>query len=138
MKRINKESMNEIVLNVLSSMAKLPSTKKEFAEESMKIMDNPVDNQIFSGALLLKAIPRLTEKDEDDFSTSIASALKTFVWSANNDEFLIESGFYKEFIESIKKDTMDCRLEFALMQMIQAWKEYGRLEKQYPNVMELI
>ena len=33
---------------------------------------------------------------------------------------------------------MDLRLEFSLMQMIQAWNEYGRMEKEYPNVMEIM
>jgi hypothetical protein len=138
MKRISKDLMNEMVLDVFSQLSRLPTTNKEFAEESMKIMDNPIDNSIFSGVLLLKAMPRLVEKHEDEFSTSIASALKTFIWSANNDSGLIESGFNKEFLEKIKEGKMDSRLEFSLMQMIQAWNEYGRLEKQYPNVMQLV
>jgi hypothetical protein len=138
MKRISKDLMNEMVLDVFSQLSRLPTTNKEFAEESMKIMDNPVDNSIFSGVLLLKAVPRLIEKHEDEFANSIASALRTFIWSANDDSYLIESGFNKEFLEKIQKGNMDSRLEFSLMQMIQAWNEYGRLEKQYPNVMQLV
>jgi len=138
MKRISKDLMDEMVLEVFSQVSKLPNTNKEFAEESMKIMDNPVDNSIFSGVLLLKAKPRLVEKHEDEFASSIASALRTFIWSADDDSYLIESGFNKKFLEKVKKGDMDSRLEFSLMQMIQAWNEYGRLEKQYPNVMQLV
>jgi len=138
MKRISKDLMDEMVLEVFSQVSKLPNTNKEFAEESMKIMDNPIDNSIFSGVLLLKAVPRLFEKHEDEFASSIASALRTFIWSADDDSYLIESGFNKKFLEKVKKGDMDSRLEFSLMQMIQAWNEYGRLEKQYPNVMQLV
>ena len=138
MKRISKDLMNEMVLDVFSQVSRLPNTNKEFAEESMKIMDNPIDNSIFSGVLLLKAMPRLVEKHEDEFSNSIAGALRTFIYCANNDSYLIESGFNKEFLEKIKEGKMDSRLEFSLMQMIQAWNEYGRLQKEYPNVMEIM
>lgn len=138
MKRIPKQLAEEMVLDVLSSIVRLPDVKPEFAEESMKIIDNPIDNNLFSGILLLKARPKIIDQDEENFQLALASALATFVKSADDDEFLIKSGFDANFIETIQKERFDSKLEFALMQFVQAWREYGRLEKKYPNVMEFM
>ena len=138
MKRIPKQLAEEMVLDVLSSIVRLPDVKPQFAEESMKIINNPIDNNLFSGILLLKARPKIIDQDEENFQLALASALATFVKNADDDEFLIKSGFDANFIETIQKEIFDSKLEFALMQFVQAWREYGRLEKKYPNVMEFM
>lgn len=138
--RISKEQANEMVLDVLSSISRLPDVKPEFARESMELMKNPIDNSIISGVLLLKARPQLASEEEINFQVALASALNTFIvgFTEKQTEEIIEYGFDRELAEHIKKHTLSTKLDFALMQFVQAWKEYGRLEKEYPNVMEFL
>ena len=138
--RISKEQADEMVLDVLSSISRLPDVKPEFARESMELMKNPIDNSIISGVLLLKARPKLASEEEINFQVALASALNTFIVGFTDEqrEKIIEYGFDRELAEHIKKHTLSTKLDFALMQFVQAWKEYGRLEKQYPNVMEFL
>lgn len=136
--RISKEQADEMVLDVLSSISRLPDVKPEFARESMELMKNPIDNSIISGVLLLKARPQLASEEEINFQVALASALSSFVMTTNNDEHLIKSGFDKDLIINLKRVAFTTKLDFALMQFVQAWKEYGRLEKEYPNVMEFL
>lgn len=138
--KISKEQADEMVLDVLSSISRLPDVKPEFARESMELMKNPIDNSIISGVLLLKARPKLLSEEEENFQIALASALNTFVlaFSETEKEQIIKHGFDRELIEHLKKDYLSSKLDFALMQFVQAWKEYGRLEKEYPNVMEFL
>lgn len=138
--KISKEQADEMVLDVLSSISRLPDVKPEFARESMELMKNPIDNSIISGVLLLKARPKLLSEEEENFQIALASALNTFVlaFSETEKEQIIKHGFDRELIEHLKKDYLSSKLDFALMQFVQAWKEYGRLEKQYPNVMDFL
>lgn len=138
--KISKEQADDMVLDVFSSISRLPNIKPEFARESMEVMKNPIDNSIIAGVLLLKARPKLLSEDEENFQIALASALNTFVlaFSEAEKEQIIKHGFDRELIEHLKKDYLSSKLDFALMQFVQAWKEYGRLEKQYPNVMEFL
>lgn len=138
--RISKEQADEMVLDVLSSISRLPDVKPEFARESMELMNNPIDNSIISGVLLLKARPQLASEEEVNFQLALASALNTFIiaFSETQKEQIIKHGFDRELTEHIKKECLSTKLDFALMQFVQAWNEYGRLEKQYPNVMEFL
>lgn len=138
--RISKEQADEMVLDVLSSISRLPDVKPEFAKESMDLMKNPYDNAIISGVLLLKARPKVVSEEEEDFQIALAGALNTFVVAFGEKEtkIVIESGFDKELIEHLKRDILSSKLDFALMQFVQAWNEYSRLEKEYPNVMEFL
>ena len=65
MTRVSKELADQLVLDIFSAMSKLPNTNKEFAEESMEIMENPIDNSIISGMLLLKARPKVISDKEE-------------------------------------------------------------------------
>ena len=38
----------------------------------------------------------------------------------------------------LKGEHFSARLDFSLMQFVQAWNEVGRLEKKYPNVMQIM
>jgi hypothetical protein len=103
-------------------------------------MKNPIDNSIISGILLLKARPKLASEEEENFQIALASALNTFITSFSEEqlETIVSHGFEKELVEHLKKDYLSSKLDFALMQFIQAWKEYERLETQYPNVMDFL
>jgi hypothetical protein len=140
MTRVSKELADQLVLDIFSAMSKLPNTKKEFAQESMEIMDNPIDNSIISGILLLKARPKIISDKEEDLQLSVASALSTFLDAFNKEsvEEVINHGFDRELVKHLKSNHLSARLDFALMQFVQAWNEVGRLEKKYPNVMELM
>jgi hypothetical protein len=140
MTRVSKELADQLVLDIFSAMSKLPNTNKEFAQESMEIMENPIDNSIISGMLLLKARPKVISDEEENLQCSIASALSTFLLTFKGEsvEELINYGFDKELVKHLKSDHLSARLDFALMQFVQAWNEVGRLEKKYPNVMQIM
>jgi hypothetical protein len=140
MKRVSKELADQLVLDIFSAMSKLPNTNKEFAEESMEIMENPIDNSIISGMLLLKARPKVISDEEESLQLAIASALSTFLhaFTGESVEEVIKHGFDKELVKHLKGEHFSARLDFSLMQFVQAWNEVGRLEKKYPNVMQIM
>jgi hypothetical protein len=111
-----------------------------FAKDSLDIMDNPVDNSVFTGILLTKARPSLFNKNEIDMKTTIMSALQTvLIYGKDDKNFDFNKDLAKEFDENDEsKCTNSTKLDFALNQFVNAFYEYERLEGKYPELMKIM
>lgn len=139
MKRIPKELADQMVMDVLVSISKLDDVPSGFAKDSLDIMDNSVDNLVFTGILMTKARPSLFNDNEIDMKVTVMSALQSIISYADEEDFDFNKDLAKEFSAN---DTDKCanstKLDFALNQFVNAFYEYERLEKKYPELMKVM
>jgi hypothetical protein len=138
MKRIHKDLADKMVEEVLTKISKHPDISSQFAEESMNIMHNSIDNAVFTGVLISKAHPSFFDENEKQMKLSILSAMQ-FVISNTNADYV----FHKDLMKHFSKDDegvclKSTQLDFALNQFVNAFFEYERLKKQYPELMKIM
>jgi hypothetical protein len=143
MKRIPKELADQMVMDVLVSISRLDDVPSEFAKDSLDIMNNPIDNSVFTGVLLTKAKPSLFDDNEIDMKVTIMSALQTLLTyieeEEDDDDFDFNKDLAKEFsVSDTDKCASSTKLDFALNQFVNAFYEYERLEKKYPELMKVM
>lgn len=138
MKRIPKDLADKMVEEVLTKISQQSEVSSQFAEESMKIMHNTIDNSVFTGILMSKANPSFFDENEKKMKLSILSAMQ-FVISNTNADYV----FHKDLIKHFSKDDeqvclKSTQLDFALNQFVNAFFEYERLKKQYSELMKIM
>jgi hypothetical protein len=142
MKRIPKELADKMVMEVLVAMSKKEDMSSEFAKDSMNIMQNEVDNTVLTGILMCKAKPSLFDNNEIDMKLTVLSALQT-VFTYINEEKDTQFAFNYDLSKHFEKNNFNkcadsTRLDFALNQFVNAFFEYERLEKKYPELMKIM
>jgi hypothetical protein len=140
MKRISKDLADKMVMDVLISISKQNNVSSNFAENSLDIMNDVVDNTVFTGILMTKARPSLFDENEVDMKITIHSALKTIFQVREKYENV---DFNDDLLKEMSKLTDDyylisTKLDFALNQFVNAFYEYERLEKKYPELMKVM
>jgi hypothetical protein len=140
MKRIAKDLADKMVMDVLISISKLDDVSSGFAKDSLDIMNDSVDNSVFTGVLLSKAKPSLFDDNEVDMKLTIMSALQTiFVYGKEEKIFDFNDDLGKEFCsKNLDKCASSTKLDFALNQFVNAFYEYERLERKYPELMKVM
>ena len=140
MKRISKDLADKMVMDVLISLSKLNNDSIDFAQNSIDIMNDVVDNTVFTGILLTKARPSLFDENEVDMKITIVSALKTiFQVSKKQKDVDFNNDLSKEMSKLDNNDySINTKLDFALNQFVNAYYEYERLEKKYPELMKVM
>jgi hypothetical protein len=141
--RLPKDQADGLVLSILTELSKVED--KEFAEQSLKIMDNAFDNTIFIGIILNKAKPSLFSKQEENLKETMVSIIGSFFYNTKREGVTLPDCFSKDltkFMEkedfSIKGYNESTRMKFAVNQFVNAFLEYERLEKEYPSVMKFM
>jgi hypothetical protein len=86
MNRIPKEIADKMVEDVLIGISKIDDIPNGFAEESINIMNDPIDNSVITGILLTKARPSILNDNQIDMKTTIMSALQTVLIYGKEDE----------------------------------------------------
>lgn len=140
MKRIPKELADKMVMEVLVAMSKKGDVSSEFARDSMDIMQNEVDNTVLTGVLMCKARPSLFDDNEKDMKATIMGAIQTvFCYATKSENFKFNTDLAKE-LDILNNDNCasNTKLEFALNQFVNAFYEYERLEKRYPEIMKIM
>ena len=140
MKRISKDLADKMVMDVLISLSKLNNDSVDFAQNSIDIINDVVDNTVFTGILLTKARPSFFDKNEIDMKITIVSALKTiFQVSKKQKDIDFNNDLSKEMSKLDDNDySINTKLDFALNQFVNAYYEYERLEKKYPELMKVM
>ena len=140
MKRISKDLADKMVMDVLISLSKLNNDSVDFAKNSIDIMNDFVDNTVFTGILLTKARPSFFDENEIDMKITIVSALKTiFQVSKKQKDIDFNNDLSKEMSKLDDNDySINTKLDFALNQFVNAYYEYERLEKKYPELMKVM
>ena len=142
MKRIPKYLADKMVMEVLVTIGKNVDVSDVFAKNSMDIMQNETDNSVLTGILLSKAKPCLFDDNEIDMKLTILSALQT-VFTYTIEENDTQFNFNKDLAKNFEKNNFDkcansTKLDFALNQFVNAFFEYERLEKKYPELMKIM
>lgn len=140
MNRIPKEIADKMVEDVLIGISKIDDIPNGFAEESINIMNDPIDNSVITGILLTKARPSILNDNQIDMKTTIMSALQTvLIYGKEDENFDFNKDLAKEFDEDDKsKCANSTKLDFALNQFVNAFFEYERLEGKYPELMKIM
>ena len=142
MKRIPKELADKMVMEVLVTMSKKGDLSSEFAKDSMDIMQNEVDNSVLTGILMCKAKPSLFDENEIDMKLTVLSALQnvfTYTVEEKDTQFNFNKDLGKHFEQNnFIKCESSTQLDFALNQFVNAFYEYERLEKRYPEIMKIM
>jgi hypothetical protein len=140
MKRISKDLADKMVMDVLVTMSKMDNISSEFAKNSIDIMNDSVDNSVFTGVLMAKARPSLFDDNEIDMKVTIMSALTmVFDVAKKNKDFEFNNDLSKELLNSEKGNSaINTKLDFALNQFVNAFYEYQRLENKYPELMKFM
>jgi len=140
MKRISKDLADKMVMDVLVSISKLDNITSGFAKDSLDIMNDSIDNSVFTGVLLSKARPCLFNHNELDMKATVLSSLQSVItYGDREDEFDFNNDLAKEFsVEDMDKCSRSTKLDFALNQFVNAFYEYERLEKKYPELMKVM
>ena len=140
MKRIPKELADKMVEDVLITISKMEDIPSGFAKDSLNIMNDPVDNLVFTGILLSKAKPTLFNNNELDMKATILSSLQSVItFGDKDDDFEFNEDLAKEFsVKDINKCSNSTKLDFALNQFVNAFFEYERLQKKYPDLMKIM
>jgi hypothetical protein len=140
MKRIPKDLADKMVEDVLTAISKQTDVSSQFAEDSLRIMQNNTDNLVFTGILLTKARPSFFDENEIDMKLTIMSSLQSILmYSKEDEDFGFNSDLAKEFsIKDTDKCANSTKLDFALNQFVNAFFEYERLEKKYPELMKIM
>lgn len=140
MKRISKDLADKMVMDVLISLSKLNNDSVDFAQNSIDIINDVVDNTVFTGILLTKARPSFFDENEIDMKITIVSALKTiFQVSKKQKDVDFNNDLSKEISKLDDNDySINTKLDFALNQFVNAYYEYERLEKKYPELMKVM
>ena len=140
--RIAKDVADQMLMDTLIHFSKFNVMSSRFEEDSLNVINNEVDKSVLTGILLGKAKPSLFEKNEDDMKLTIMSALLT-VYSYGKEEpienFNFNADLSKEFCHiDIDKCSNSTKLNFALNQFVNAFYEYERLQKKYPELMKIM
>ena len=140
MKRISKDLADKMVMDVLISLSKLNNDSIDFAQNSLDIMNDVVDNTVFTGILLTKARPSLFDENEVDMKITIVSALKTIFHVGKKDKNVDFNDDLATEMSKLNDDdySINTKLDFALNQFVNAYYEYERLEKKYPELMKVM
>jgi hypothetical protein len=140
MKRIPKDLADKMVEDVLIVISKMDDMPSGFAKDSLDIMNDPIDNSVFTGVLLSKARPSLFNSNELDMKATILSSLQSVITFGDREEgFDFNDDLAKEFsVEDMDKCSKSTKLDFALNQFVNAFFEYERLEKKYPELMKIM
>jgi hypothetical protein len=142
--KINKEQADNIVLSILSEISKFED--KDFAEQSLNLMNNNFDNAILTGIILNKATPSIFTQEEIKLHEDLVQIIGSYFYNAKEyEDNLLEDGFSANLVEFMEKEDISeisynesIRMKFAINQFVNAFLEYGRLEKQYPAVMKFM
>jgi hypothetical protein len=142
MKRISKDLADQMLMDSLINFSKLNLMPSQFEEDSLNIINNEIDKSVFTGVLLLKSKHSFLEKHEDDMRITILSSLQT-VYSCIREELNENCDFNADLSKELCHiDEDKCRkstkLNFAVTQFVNAFYEYERLEKKYPELMKIM
>ena len=140
MKRIPKDLADKMVEDVLIGISKMDDMPSGFAKDSINIMNDPIDNSVFTGVLLSKARPSLFNQNELDMKATVLASLQSVITYGDREgEFDFNDDLAKEFsVEDMDKCSKSTKLDFALNQFVNAFFEYERLEKKYPELMKIM
>lgn len=140
--RISKDLAEQILMDILINFSKFNVMPIQFEEDSLNIINNEIDKSVLTGILLGKARPSILDKNEHDMKLTVLSSLKT-TYEYFKEEPIKDLRFNEDLskeLDNIEEDEIkvSTKLDFAVNQFVNAFYEYERLEKKYPELMKIM
>jgi len=140
--RISKDLAEQMLTDILINFSKFNVMPSQFEEDSLNIINDEIDKSVLTGILLGKARPSILDKNEHDMKLNVLSSLKT-TYEYFKEEPIKDLKFNEDLskeLGNIEKDeiTVSTKLDFAVNQFVNAFYEYERLEKKYPELMKIM
>lgn len=140
--RISKDLADNMLMDALINFSKFNVMSSRFEEDSLNVINNEVDKSVLTGILLTKAKPSFFEEHEDDMKSTVFSSIQTlhsYIEEEPMEGFTFNEELSKELCR-INKDKRynSTKLNFALSQFVNAFYEYERLQKKYPELMKIM
>jgi len=140
--RISKDLAEQILMDILINFSKFNVMPIQFEEDSLNIINNEIDKSVLTGILLGKARPSILDKNEHDMKLTVLSSLKT-TYEYFKEEPIKDLRFNEDLskeLGNIEEDEIrvSTKLDFAVNQFVNAFYEYERLEKKYPELMKIM
>jgi hypothetical protein len=141
MKLLSQDLVEKIVLDVIVDLSKQKGIPKEVASQSMEMVNDPIDNAIFSSVILTKIKPTLFSEEEEDTKVTVSQMLQLGYdyLSEIDDKSILELDL--KIMSALKYRDIDAlisntKLNFALFQFVNAFHQYEKLENKYPELMK--
>lgn len=142
MKIFSQELMDTIVLDLLVDLSKKDGVPKEVASQSIDVLNNPIDNSVFSGVIVTKIRPSVFSEKEESIRLAMLQLLQLghdYFIDENDGSIDFSSELLKEFkYEDIDSIAYSTKMNYALSQFIFSFCQYERLQKKYPELMKCL
>lgn len=146
MKLFTQDVVERIVMDVLLSLSEQKDTPKIIASQSIDVINDPVDNAVFSGVILSKVRPSLFSEEEEHTRRTVLGILQLGYNKIINDEgkvldFDLELELDSRLMNQFKYQDVEflvnnTKMQYAVSQFINAFHQYERLENKYPELMK--
>ncbi len=139
MKMFSQEEVEKIVTDLLLNISEMNGATTNLADESMRIINHPMDNYVFSGIVMVKIRPSIFNEREEDLKTDVMAYLQNIYnacYERNRVEDNFNSDLAKNFDPNDIKKSYNTKMQFALSQFANAFYTYDKLEKKYPELMK--
>ena len=142
MKLFSQDLIEKIVLDVLVDLSKQEGVPKEVASQSMDILNDPIDNSVFSGIIISKIRPTVFSEKEELIRLAMLQLLQLghdYFIDENDGSIDFSSELLKEFkYEDIDSIAYSTKMNYALSQFIFSFCQYERLQKKYPELIKCL
>jgi hypothetical protein len=142
MKLFSQDLIEKIVLDVLVDLSKQEGVPKEVASQSMDILNDPIDNAVFSGVIISKIRPSVFSEKEELIRLAMLQLLQLghdYFIDENDGSIDFSSELLKEFkYEDIDSIAYSTKMNYALSQFIFSFCQYERLQKKYPELIKCL
>lgn len=140
MKLFSQDLIEKIVLDILVDLSKQEGMPKEVASQSIDVLNDSLDNIVFSGIIVTKIRPTVFSEEEEATRRTLIELLQLGFdcITENNDGSLeLDKPLMNQFeYENIKVLIKNTKMEYAISQFINAFHQYERLESKYPELMK--
>jgi hypothetical protein len=147
MVKITKEDSDRIVEEFLISGAKIDNSK-EFAIESMSILNDDLFKQLLYGSLFIKIVDSLNNEQSNDYKNMrlfINNITNAMITGATEEQLkvcspnhVIPFNLTNSFSEKVTDDWKNPKLKFAFDQFVQSFVAFEVFEKKYPKIAKII
>lgn len=140
--RLSKDLAEQMVIDTLINFSKFNVMTSRFEEDSLNVINDEIDKSVLAEILITKAKPSFLNQDEMDMKLTVVSSLKT-TYEYLKEESINDLKFNFKLSEEFSKNkhkniAVTTKLDFAVNQFINAFYEYERLQKKYPELMKIM
>lgn len=138
MKTFSQEQVEQIVTDLLINISTMENVHPNVANESLQVLNNPMDNMVFSGVIMTKVRPTVFEEREIKLKSYVMSCIQKSYDTLSDCNATVNADIEKELWYQDIEKSYNTKMGFALSQFVNAFFAYEELEKKYPELMKMM